>query len=107
MGTFAVLKVSFSGIRNLKNESSQTRQLCLNQSWCPYMEHATTSHSKQRRYMPRREIHTYKVLLLYITYRGSEIHKVMVHIMKAKFDFGLYHFPFWSYIVIDMAEIRA
>ena len=34
MGTFAILKVSFSGIKNLKNESSQTRQLC------PYMEHA-------------------------------------------------------------------
>ena len=32
--------VSFSRIRNFKNENSQTRQLCLNQSWCPYMEHA-------------------------------------------------------------------
>ena len=42
--------------------------------------------------MPRTEIHTYKVLLLYTTYRRSEIHKVRDHIMKAKFDFGLYHF---------------
>ena len=40
MGTFAILKVSCSRIRNFKNENSQTRQLCLNQSWCPYMEHA-------------------------------------------------------------------
>jgi len=57
----------------------------------------TTSHSKQTnnqqtRYMPRTEIHTYKVLLLYTSYRRSETHKVRDHIMKAKFDFGLYHF---------------
>jgi len=56
-----------------------------------------TSHSKQTnnqqtRYMPREEIHTYKVLLLYTTYRRSEIHKVRNHIMKAKFNFRLYHF---------------
>jgi len=57
----------------------------------------TTSHSKQTnnqqtRYMPRTEIHTYKVLLLYTSYKRSETHKVRDHIMKAKFDFGLYHF---------------
>jgi toll-like receptor 13 len=33
-------KTVIRDVRNLKNESSQTRQFCLNQSWCPYMEHA-------------------------------------------------------------------